>query len=87
MGSGQKKRVLFTEITSFWVFFSFSLNMNSFHFFWFDPSIAVARLYSEIKVALSPALHILPVTECNLMVTEVCNVASTEAFLLCIQRE
>jgi len=65
MDSGQKKRVLFTEINSFWVF-SFSLNVNSFYFFWFDPSITVAQLYSEIKVALSPALHILPVTECNL---------------------
>lgn len=86
MDSGQKKRVLFTEITSSWVF-SFSLNMNSFHFFWFGPSITVAWLYSEIKVALSPALHILPVTECNLMVTEICNVASTKALLLYIQGE
>ena len=61
--------------------------MNSFHYFWFDPSITVAQLYFEIKVALSPALHILPVTECNLMVMEVRNVANTKALLLCIQRE
>lgn len=61
--------------------------MNSFHFFQFDLSVKVARLYSEIKVALSPALHILPVTECNLMVTEVCYMANTKALLLCIQRE
>lgn len=58
METGQKKRVLFTEITSSWVF-SVSLNMNSFHFFWFDLSVTVAWLYSENKVALSPALHIL----------------------------
>jgi len=86
MDSGQEKRVLSTEITSSWVF-CVSLNMNSFHFFWFDPSITVTLLYSENKVILSPALHILPVTECILMVTEVCNVANTKALLLCIQRE
>ena len=50
MDSGQKKRVHFTEKTLSLVF-SFSLNINSFHFFWFDPSITVARLYYEIKVA------------------------------------